>query len=147
MIQCYWNFLKKMETISFTKRLFLYLINIILYTGMGFSSSLPFLLVLHIPIGWYIVISLGVTVTLGVILRYLLIRIMRGSTITSFFFGVRYIGVEEKELKEKQIIIRVINEAIPFLLLLDLFYLKINHTERGVIDRISDSFTIDLRRE
>ena len=147
MIQCYWNFLKKMETISFTKRLFLYLINIILYSGMGFSSSLPFLLVLHIPIGWYIVISLGVTVTLGVILRYLLIRIMRGSTITSFFFGVRYIGVEEKELKGRQIIIRVINEAIPFLLLLDLVYLKINHTERGVIDRISDSFTIDLRRE
>ena len=72
---------------------------------------------------------------------------MHGYTIISFFFGVKYIGVEERELHKQQVIIRVINEAILFLLLLDLIYLKSNHTERGVIDRISNSFTIDLRRE
>ena len=147
MIQCYWIYLTKMETISTGKRLWLYIINVLAYTGLSFVACLPFLLLVKLAVGWYIAISIGVAIASAVVFRYLLIRIMHGYTIISFFFGVKYIGVEERELHKQQVIIRVINEAILFLLLLDLIYLKSNHTERGVIDRISNSFTIDLRRE
>ena len=135
-----------METISLVKRIIIYIFNAIIYTAIGFASALPFLLILHKEIWIYILIGLSFSIVTSVVLIFLLLFFTGGYTITSFLFKVKVVGVERKRITLGQALIRAFNETIVILAIFDLIYLLYHHTERGVIDRLSDTFVIDLER-
>ena len=135
-----------METVSLVKRAIIYILSGILYSVIGYGSALPFLLILNLNIWIYIAIGLGFSVVISILFSYLILLISKGYTIISFFFGVKVVGVEEKNITSKQAIIRAFNENIVIFTIIDLVYLISHRTERGVVDRLSDTFMIDTRR-
>lgn len=135
-----------METISLAKRIIVYLFNALIYSAIGFASALPFLLILHWEIWIYILIGLSFSVITSIVLISLLLWATKGYTLISFLFGVKVVGVEEKNIQYKQAIIRAFNESIVIFAILDLIYLISRRSERGVIDRLSNTFMVDTRR-
>lgn len=132
-----------METAVVAKRIWIYIINTIIYCGVGFASALPFLLVLKIHPFFYALIGLGFSTAVSFILSFLALLISRGYTFASAFFSVKYVSSDGSSISNKQILIRSSLESIVIFVLFDLIYFLKNKTERGVIDRLSDSFAID----
>lgn len=83
---------------------------------------------------------------LSFVLDYVLLVATKGFTIGSAIFGVKYVGYDGKIITGKQAFIRSGSETILIFVLFDLIYFIKSRTERGVIDRLSDTFAIDLRR-
>ena len=135
-----------METAVLSKRFWAYVINAILYLGLGFASGLPFFLLLHVPIVAYIFISLGLAIIISFLLNFILMMITKGYNIGNAIFGIQYVARGEERINGRQAFIRAGSESIFIFILFDLFYFIKNRTERGVIDRISDTFAIDVRR-
>lgn len=135
-----------METVSIAKRIIIYLLNALIYSAIGFSSALPFLLVMHWELWIYIFLGLSFSVVTSIILISLILWASKGYTLTSFLFGVKVVGVEEKNIQYKQAIIRAFNESVVIFAILDLIYLISHRSERGVIDRLSNTFMVDMRR-
>ena len=135
-----------METAVLSKRIWLYIVNTIIYLGCGFALGLLFLKLLLVPLLAYIFISLGLAIAISFLMNLILLTATHGYNIGSAIFGVRYIAKDGEKLLFRQIIIRVGSESIFIFVVLDLIYFIKNRTERGIIDRISDSFAIDIRR-
>ena len=135
-----------METATLGKRFWAYVINAILYLGFGFASSLPFLLLLHVHIIAYVFISLGFAIIISFLLNLFLMMVTKGYNIGNAIFGIQYVARGEERINGKQAFIRASSESIFIFILFDLIYFIKNRTERGVIDRLSDTFAIDVRR-
>lgn len=135
-----------METAILAKRFWAYVINAILYLGFGFAAGLPFLLLLHVHIVAYVFISLGLAIIISFLLNLLLMIITKGYNIGNAIFGIQYVARGEERINGKQAFIRASSESIFIFILFDLIYFIKNRTERGVIDRLSDTFAIDIRR-
>ena len=135
-----------METATLAKRFLAYVINAILYLGFGFAACLPFLLLLHVHIVAYVFISLGLAIIISFLLNLLLMIITKGYNIGNAILGIQYVARGEERINGKQAFIRASSESIFIFILFDLIYFIKNKTERGVIDRLSDTFAIDVRR-
>lgn len=135
-----------MEVAVLSKRIWAYIINLIIYLIIGFSSSLPFLLMLHLHWAYYILISLSITIAISIPLNLFFLMVTRGYNIGSSIFGVKYVGVRNMKITFKQAFVRAMAESLLIFALFDLFYFWKNRTERGVIDRLTDTFAIDIRR-
>ncbi len=134
-----------METARLAKRIWAYIINLILYLEIGFGASVPFVTLLHLPIVGYIFISLGVAIVSSFLLDILLMSVTHGFNIGCAILGVKFVASDGKRLSGKQIVIRSASESIVIFVVFDLVFFIKNKTERGVIDRLSDSFAIDIR--
>lgn len=134
-----------METAKLSKRFWAYVINAILYLGFGFASGLPFFLILHVPLIAYIFISLGFAIVLSFILNFFLLMVTKGYNVGNAIFGIQYVARGEERINAKQAFVRASGESIFILIFFDLIYFIKNRTERGVIDRLSDTFAIDVR--
>ena len=75
----------------------------------------------------------------------LILMLTRGYTVGSAIMGGRYVASDGKKLSFKQALVRSGSESIAIFVIFDLIYFLKNRTERGVIDRLSDSFAIDTR--
>ena len=135
-----------METAILSKRIWLYIINTILYHGIGFCAALPFLLILKIHTFFYIMIGIGFSASVSFLLSMMFLVFTHGYTFGSALFKVKYVANDGNQINKKQMAIRSVSESVAILALLDLIYFIINRTERGVIDRLSDSFAIDMTR-
>lgn len=132
-----------METAVLRKRIWIYLINTIVYHGIGFAIALPFLLVIKLHIVFYILISLGFATVLSFVLACLILKISGGYTFASALLKVKHVSSDGGRINNHQILILAIFQSIAIFALFDLIYFLKNQTERGVIDRLSDSFAID----
>lgn len=135
-----------METVSLLKRIFIYIINALVFSAIGLAALLPFLLEFDLPLVWYIILGVTLALLLSLIINFLTLWFSKGYTFISFLFAVKLVGVEEKSVSQKQAIIRALCETLLIFAILDMIYLLKNRTERGVIDRLSDTFMIDLRK-
>ncbi len=135
-----------MEIVSLAKRVWIYVISLLFYTASGFASALPFLLIENIYIWLYILIGIGFSLAASIILNFFILIASGGYTIISFLFSVKIVGVEEQRITPKQALIRAFNASVIFFLIADLIYLISHHTERSIIDRLSDTFMVDMRR-
>ena len=135
-----------METAVLSKRIGIYLFNLILYLVIGFGVSLPLLMVLHIHVALYILISLSITIILSFLFDFFLMLVSKGYTIGSAVFGVKYVSMDNKKIMGRQAFIRSSSESIFIFAVFDLLYFLRYRTERGVIDRLSGTFAIDNRR-
>ena len=134
-----------METARLAKRVWAYIINLVFYLATGFACGIPFLTLLSWPVYAYILISLGIAFVFSLINDLLIMLLTRGYTVGSAIMGVRYVASDGKKLSFKQALVRSSSESIFIFAFLDLIYFLKNRTERGVIDRLSDSFAIDTR--
>lgn len=134
-----------METARLSKRIWGYIINLILYLGVGFGAAVPFLTLLNLHVALYILIALGIAIVSSLLLDILIIALSHGYTLGSAIMGVKYVASDGKRLNGKQIVVRSACESLLIFVFLDLIYFIKNRTERGVIDRLSDSFAIDTR--
>ena len=134
-----------METARLAKRVWAYIINLVFYLATGFACGIPFLTLLSWPVYVYILISLGIAFVFSLINDLLIMLLTRGYTVGSAIMGVRYVASDGKKLSFKQTLVRSGSESIFIFAFLDLIYFLKNRTERGVIDRLSDSFAIDTR--
>ena len=135
-----------MEIAVLSKRIGVYIFNLILYLIIGFGSSLPFLMVLHLHVAFYILISIGITIIISFLFDFFLMLVTKGYTIGSAIFGVKYVRMDNKRIAARQAFIRSSTESIFIFVVFDFFYFIKNRTERGVIDRLSGTFAIDNRR-
>lgn len=134
-----------METARLNKRILLYIINFLFYIGVGFAVASPFLNVLKVLVAIYILISFGMGIILSFIFDFILLIITKGFTIGSAIFGIKYVASDGNKISKRQAFIRSAYESIFIFVILDLIYFLKYRTERGVIDRLSDSFAIDIR--
>ena len=134
-----------METARLAKRVWAYIINLFFYLTTGFACSIPFLTLLSCPVYAYILISLGIAFVFSFINDLLIMVLTRGYTVGSAIMGVRYVASDGKKLSFKQALVRSGCESTLIFVFFDLIYFLKNRTERGVIDRLSDSFAIDTR--
>ena len=132
-----------METASIGKRIWIYLINAVIYNGVGFASALPFLLVLKLHPFFYVLIGIGFATIISFVFACLILKASKGYTIASALFRVKFVSSDGSAINNKQILIRASSESIVIFALFDLIYFLKNQTERGAIDRLSDSFAID----
>ena len=134
-----------METARLAKRVWAYFINLILYLGIGFGGSVPFLTTLRLHIALYILISLGITIIASFAFDALLMKTTHGYSIGAAIMGIKYVASDGKMISNKQIVVRSASESLLIFVFFDWIYFLKNRTERGVIDRLSDSFAIDTR--
>ncbi len=134
-----------METAILSKRVWIFIMNMVLYHVLGFAAALPFLLIIHLHVALYILIGIGFSILISLVFNYLILTISRGYTLASALLGVKFVSSDGKKLNQKQIAVRSIMESIAILAFFDFIYFVKNRTERGVIDRVSDSFAIDIR--
>ena len=135
-----------METAVLSKRVWMYIINLIFYVGVGFGAALPIYIVLHWHVLAYAGIALGGAIIFSFVFDCILLKGTKGYTIGSAICGVKFVSSDGQVISGKQIVIRSMAETILILAFLDLIYFLKNRTERGVIDRLSDTFAIDNRR-
>ena len=135
-----------METAVLSKRVWMYIINLIFYVGVGFGAASPIYVLLHWHVLAYVGIALGSAIILSFVLDCILLKGTKGYTIGSGILGVKFVSSDGQIINGKQIVIRSMAESILILAFLDLIYFLKNRTERGVIDRLSDTFAIDNRR-
>lgn len=135
-----------METAVLSKRIWLYIINLIFHLGIGFASASPFIVYLHVHPVLYLLIAAGIAIVFSFFFDIFLLSVTKGYTLGSAILGVKYVASDGKRITMSQIIIRSGSESILIFALIDFFYLVKNRTERGAIDRLSDSFAIDIRR-
>ena len=135
-----------METVSLLKRTIIYVLNTIFFSASGLGIATPFLLILDVGVFWYIIIGVAIAISLSIAMNFLALWLSKGYTMISVLFGVKVVCAEEKNINKKQAIIRMLCESLLIFAVLDLIYLIKNRTERGVIDRLSDTFMIDLRK-
>lgn len=134
-----------METARLSKRVWAYIINLLIYIGIGFGSAIPFLTMLNFHIIFYVLIGIGFSFALSFALGSLIMSVSHGYNIGSALLGIRYVASDGKNLMVRQVIIRSFSESIVILVILDLVYFIKTRTERGVIDRLTSSFAIDTR--
>lgn len=135
-----------METAVLSKRVWLYIINLIFHLGVGFAAASPFIVYLNIHVVFYLLIAIGIAVVFSFFFDIFLLSVTHGYTLGSAIIGVKYVSSDAKRISLPQIIIRSGSETIFIFVVIDFFYLVKNRTERGAIDRLSDSFAIDIRR-
>ena len=134
-----------METARLIKRIWVYVINLILYLGIGFLSCIPFVALLKVPTVLYLHIAFCTAIILSLFIDYLILVVSKGFTIGSAIMGVKYVSSDGNRLNHKQCMVRSCSESIVIFAVMDLIYFIKYRTERGVIDRLSDSFAIDTR--
>lgn len=134
-----------METAVLAKRIWAYIINLVLYLGIGFAAGVPFLMLLNIQIIFYILISFGITIILSFFFDLFLLVVSKGYTIGTAIIGIRYVSSDGKRINRRQAMVRSASESMLIFVIIDLMYFVKNNTERGVIDRLSNSFAIDTR--
>ncbi len=135
-----------METASLGKRILIFVANTILSLGCGFAAATPFLVVLHWHPALYVIYSLAFSGITCFILEFLVLLISKGYTIGSAIVGVKFVSPDAKKISAKQMTIRAICESVYMFAIFDLGYFIKNKTERGIIDRLCDSFAIDIFR-
>lgn len=134
-----------METAALQKRVLIYLFDFLLSLGIGLAIAVPFLTVLHLHIAFYYLIGFGFCIIINFFFKFIILVSSKGYTISSVIFGVKYVSGNGGLINRKQCFMRAYTESIFIFALFDLFYFLANRTERGVIDRLSDSFAIDTR--
>lgn len=117
----------------------------IIYSGLAFLSSWPFVFEYKLHAFFLVLIIAGFIFAYSFILNFLLLKMLRGYTIISAILGVKVVGVEEKNISVNQAFIRSLNQALWIIVIYDLIYLVKNKTQRGVIDRLTDTFVVDMR--
>ena len=135
-----------METAVLSKRIGLYIINLIFHLGVGFGAASPFIAVLGLHWAFYLLIALGIAFVFSLLFDIFLMSVTKGYTLGSAIIGVKYVSSDGKAIRFNQIVVRSGSESILIFALIDLIYLVKNRTERGAIDRLSESFAIDIRR-
>ena len=134
-----------METAVLAKRIWAYIINLVLYLGIGFAAGVPFLILLNVQIIFYILISFGAAIILSFFFDLFLLAVTKGYTIGAAILGIRYVSSDGKRINRRQAMVRSASESMLIFVIIDLLYFIKNNTERGVIDRLSNSFAIDTR--
>ena len=118
-----------METAVLSKRVWLYIINLVFHLGIGFALASPFLKYLHVHIVFYFLISAGFAIIFSFFFDIFLLSITKGYTLGSAILGVKYVASDGKRITMPQIIIRSGSESILIFALIDFFYLVklVNH--------------------
>lgn len=135
-----------METAILSKRVWVYIINLVLYLGIGFLGALPFLTLLKVHALLYVLFAIIIAILISFIFDLIILICSHGYTIGSAILGVKYVSSDGQRLTKRQCFIRSASESILIFVLFDWIYFAKNRTERGVIDRLSDSFAIDIHR-
>ena len=134
-----------MEPASLVKRALGYLINVVIFVGFGFLFVGLMSIVFDIHIALVILFALLFALAVGIIFNIAIMFLSKGYTIGNAIFGIKYVSSDGQKINFKQTLIRSLAEATIIFILLDMFYLFKNRTERSVIDHLSDSFAIDVR--
>ena len=134
-----------METARLNKRFWSYIINLVFYLGIGFAAASPLLILTTAHIIFYFLTSFGSAIILSFFFDLFLLVVTKGYNIGSAIMGVKYVTNNGERINRRQSMIRSASESTLVLVFLDLIYFLRYRTERGVIDRLSDSFAIDTR--
>lgn len=135
-----------METASLGKRILIFVANTILSLGFGFAVATPFLVVLHWHPALYVLFSFIFSGIFCFLLEFVILFFSKGYTAGSAMVGVKIVSADGLSVTVKQMLVRAICESVYIFALFDLIYFIKNRTERGIIDRLSDSFAIDNLR-
>lgn len=135
-----------MEIARFEKRIFAYLIDILIAVGLGCTSGA--LLFIYTKIPWYFSMLLTI---LNCYLIYLIINVplmffTKGRTIGSFIFRIKTISVDNNPITFKDCLIKNLYFGLIPVTIVNAVYMLIVHTEKTIIDTITDTISVDSKK-
>lgn len=135
-----------MDTVKLYKRTLIYLLDILLAGAISFALFTPFFLSKDLSLNNYLILCFVFWAVIFPIFELAFLYLLQGYTLASFIFGVRFVSLNEKRPTFKQCLIRVICEAVFIFAFSDFFFFLAYKTRRGAIDRLSNTFGVDVRK-
>lgn len=135
-----------MDTVKLYKRTLIYLLDVLIAGVISFSLFTPFFLSKSLTLNIYLILCFVSWIVIFPLFELAFLYLLQGYTLASFIFGVRFVSLNEKRPTFKQCVIRVICEAIFIFALSDFFFFLAYKTRRGAIDRLSNTFGVDVRK-
>jgi len=134
-----------MEVARFERRIFSYIIDLILPIAIGIGSSV--LLIVFSVIPWYFDILLGI---LSFYIFYLLINIpimclSQGKTIGCYIFRIQTVSTDGQPIAPHNVVIKQLNLGLIPLVIINAIYMLVVHTEYTLIDKMTDSVSTDIK--
>ncbi len=135
-----------MDTVKLYKRTLIYLFDILIAGVISFSLFTPFFISKDLSLITYLILCFVFWAAIFPFYELVVYYLLQGFTLASFVFGVRYVSLNEKRPTFKQCLIRVICEAVFVFAFFDFFFFLVYKTRRGAIDRLSNTFGVDVRK-
>lgn len=131
-----------MNTAGIFKRIFIYLFDLALSFAFGLIllCFIPVLSLLNDFI--YIILSIILGFILYFLYVFIVLYLTNGYTLFSFFFSCKIVVASEKKIAISKCIIRALFECLIIFPFIDLIFLIVHRSGRGVIDRVSDTYMI-----
>lgn len=91
-----------------------------------------------------ILISLCAFPIIYFIYSYVYMRISKGYTLFSYLFRVKYVKEREEPINKSQAFLISFHQMIIIFAVIDILYLVLFRVERGLIEKISNTFCLSL---
>lgn len=132
-----------MNIARYEKRIFAYLIDYLFPILIGVLAFL--LLKNHFS---YKVFDIFVIINWFIIITYWIIYIpilflFNGNTLGSLIFGIKVIPLKAEKITFKISLIRALTLSIPMMVIINVFYMLVVHSERTIFDILSESIVIN----
>lgn len=136
-----------MKIAKFNKRVFSYLVDLIICFCAGGFASFPLYKFTKIPLYFNILLTLVICYFVYLIFCILFMIIVRGMSLGSLIFGVKHVNEDGSNISIRNVIIKNLYLGlIPFTIVNAIYMLSI-HTQKTIFDKITDTIVIDIREE
>lgn len=135
-----------MDTAKIYKRVLIYLFDLLICVIAPMIITLPFFLAGSMKLSSFFLFSFLGTVVIYPLYELLFLYFSTGYTLFSLIFGVKYVCLNEQKISFKQCLLRVLYEFVIIFPIVDVFFCLHYKTRRGAIDRLSDTFAVDVRK-
>ncbi len=138
-----------MEIARYEKRIFAYLIDLVLAVAPSFAAAIVMYIYLppnfDIPLYFY---ALGVEIAsylLFIIFTFFFILMSKGYTFGSLIMGIKIIHPNRIPLTARDAFLRGATIGVLPMVLVNAIYMISVHTERTIFDRITETVVVDYR--
>ena len=140
-----------MNTARTNKRIFAYIIDLLLCTMPVIAGAILLYYQISVAynynIPWYFLL-VGVLVTKWVvyfILSTIILLLSNGRTVGNFIFGIKIIHSDFKHLSLKDAMCISAVHGLIIMMVINMFYVYLVHTEKSVADRLTQTIAVDYR--
>jgi len=133
-----------MEIAKFTKRVFSYLIDLIICFAIGAGCGVPLFMFTKIP--WYFNMLITLSCCYGsyLLLCILFMSIFRGRSLGALIFGIKHVNQDGSNISIRNVIIKNLYLGLIPFTIVNAVYMLIVHTEKTLFDKITDTIVIDV---
>lgn len=135
-----------MELASFKRRVFVYLIDILIAIMIGVGASVPLFIFTSIPWLFTIFFMILFCYLAYILLNTFIIHISKGYTLGGLMLWIQTLNEDGNSLSMKKTIERNLYLGLIPFALIDVIDYLINQSKKLVLDRLTGTMEIDIKR-